>query len=225
MSNVQLCFRNNFLRQFERSDFSSFREFSLASGVSHARAQKIANGEFDHSDIGPGVFVVDRMCRVLDCTPNDLLGYDSTPKQPSAQARNGEPSIKKLVQCYVRSGGHINGFTDYLNFCQIYDEPKDGRIFLRMSGQLSLASRVAGTTDINYLQAQFFEFDEEHQQEVYAGQRAAWENGIGMDAPFLNHRMKERGRQARFDYSRVCFRVTMADGSDALIIYCDLIDL
>lgn len=225
MSSIQLCFRNNFLRWYEKSGFQSLRAFSLASEVSHARAQKIAAGEFDTSPVGPGIFTVDRMCRTLGCTPNDLLGYETETVSPASHARKGEPSVEKLVQCYVRSAGHINGFSEYLHFCQIYGEPKDGQINLRLSGQLSLASRVAETTDIGYLQAQFFEFDEDHRRSVYEGQRRAWDRGIGLEAEFLNHDMKDRGRRARFDYLRAAFRVVMADGSEALLVYCALVDL
>ena len=225
MSTVQLCFRNNFLKRFQQSGFSSYRHLSLASEVSHARAQKIANGLFDNSDVGPGLFVVDRMCRAMGCTPNDLLGYETGEAQPDQESRSGYPTIERLVRCYVRSAGHISAFTDYLHFCQIYDEPTDGEIYLRMSGKLSLASRVVGTTDTKFLQEQFFKFDEQHRRSVYEGQRRAWEKGMGLDAQFINHDMKERGKRARFDYLRAAFRIHMADGSEALLVYCALVDL
>ncbi|GGX63024.1 hypothetical protein GCM10007385_35190 [Tateyamaria omphalii] len=160
----------------------------------------------------------------MGCTPNDLLGYSTPSSSAPTAERIGEPTVEKLVQCYVRSAGHISGFSDYLHYCQIYDEPKDERIFLKVSGRLALASRAANTTDVGYLQDQFFKFDAETRRAIYDGQRTAWENGFGVEAVFLNHPMPERGKRAKFDFLRAAFKTTMADNSKGLVVWCTVVD-
>lgn len=223
MNSPALTFRNNFLTRFDASEYSSLRALSLDADASPSRAHKIASGEFDNSQIGPGIFLVDRLARKMGCTPNDLLGYKK-PAPAEDLAPAGKPTIERLTKCYVRSCGHINGFTDYLNFCQIYGEPKDNRINLISSGKLSLATIQAGTSDPAYLQEQFFKFPPERQASIYKGQRAAWDAGMGVAVENLDHAMADRGRRARFDFLRAAFRVLMPDGSTALLVYCELID-
>lgn len=224
MNNRALLFRNNFLKAFEASPFSSLRALSLSSGISASRAQKIASGDFDNSEVGPGIFLIEKICEQLGCTPNDLLGYQSHEPTKNKMHRTGEPSIEKLVTCHVRSSGHISGFSEYLNFCQIYDEPKDGAIKLVSNGQLSLATRVTEETNIGFLQGSFFKFSEETRDQVYQGQRLAWEKGMGLDAVFLNHDIPEKGKRARFDFLRAAFRVRMADSSEKLLVYCTMVE-
>lgn len=224
MNSRSLAFRNNFINEFEKSEFTSLRGLSLAAGVSASRAQKIVSGDFDGSPVGPGIFQVDSFCQQLGCTPNDLLGYASTVDNQDPLTRGGEPTIERLVSCYVSSGGHINGFSEYLNFCQIYNEPEDHMINLYSNGPLSLASRASGSTDLHFLQSSFFGFSAETRSQIFHGQRTAWERGMGIEATYLNHNMPEQGRRARFDFLRAAFRVTMADKTEKLLVYCTLID-
>ena len=225
MPSIGLTFRNNFLKFFEASRYTSFRALSLNSGVSPSRAQKISTGLFDDSSVGPGIFLVDKLCRELNCTPNDLLGYADSGQNSGASepARTGQPSVEILVQRWVRSGGKVDGFKDFLRYCQIYGEPKDGKIKLLNSGALSLASRAAKTTSVPYLQDQFFKFPANTQSSIYEGQKRAWDRGMGLDAEFVNHQMPEKDRKAKFDFLRAAVRTKMADGSEALVVYCAVI--
>ncbi len=224
MNTRALAFRNNFLNAFRRSKFSSLRSLSLAAGISASRAQKIASGDFDNSINGPGIFLVDSICKQLNCTPNDLLGYETQSQENGPSVRSGEPTIERLISGYVFSGGHINGFMAYSNYCQIYDEPKNGAISLVSNGSLSLASRASGVTDVDFLQKSFFDFPEETRRKIFEGQRHAWENGIGIEVVHLDHNMPTKGRRARFDFFRAAFRIRMADDTDKLLVYCAIVE-
>lgn len=223
MENTQLSFRNNFIEAFENSGFSSFRSLSHASGTSSSRVQKIATGDFDCSNVGPGIFTIDRMCRQMNVTPNDLLGYEDGGRSRRGGVGLASPDIEKLVARYVTSGGKLDAFLEFSRFLQIYAEPKNNRIHLLTSGPLSLASRAAGTSDVEYLQDQFFHFTKETKKAIYAGQRHAWENGVGLEVLRLNHDMPEKNRRAKFSFLRAAFKLRNNDGTECLAVYCELI--
>lgn len=223
MNSLPLCFRNNFISAYQSSGFRSYRSLSHAAGTSSSRVQKIVRGDFDDSNVGPGIFTIDRMCKQLNVTPNDLLGYQRAANDKGMAIRSGMPSIEKLVSLYSSSRANLASFTEFERFLQVYDEPKDGNIHLVRSGELSLAARAAGTNETDFLQDQYFLFTKETKQAIYTGQRRAWDNGIGLEVLQLDHDMPDQDRRAKFSFMRAAFRLSRPDGEDHLAVYCELV--
>lgn len=223
MNNLQICFRHNFIRSYEDSNFQSYRSLSHAAGTSSSRVQKIVNGHFDDSNVGPGIFTIDRMCRQMRVTPNMLLGYDQKDAPQTSTDRAGMPTIERLTSIYMASNRSLPAFAEFERFLQIYGEPTGDRISLIRSGELSLASRAAGTKDVAFLQNQYFLFANDTKEAIYRGQRHAWDNGIGLEVLKLNHDMPEQGRKAKFNFLRLALRLNQPRGEDVLAVYCELV--
>lgn len=222
-----VAFRNNFLRIYQRSGFKSYRSLSKAAGVSQSRVQKIATGEFDESLVGPGIFTVNRIAEALRSSPNELLGIHSDSDIQSFEEQGtprGVPTIKRLMACYGDSGGAIEGFKKYLNFCQLYAEPRDRKVKLLWSGSLSLAARKLQTNEVSKLQAVYDDGSDETKEMIYAGQRRAWDAGCGVEPCYPNQKIPKLSKHARFGFIRSAFRVRRPDESECLLIYCELID-
>lgn len=214
-----VAFRDRFLREYESSDFKSLRQLSIASGFSESHLHKIANGAYDNSVSGPGCFGLARASLTLGTTPDNLLGF----KKPAPPELEGGPSVAKMFRCYFESGGRIEGFSEMINFCDVYGKPSNKRTHLKRVGPLSLLARTARTTDAEALQFEFEKSPPDLQSAIFEGQLRAWNAGALAEPHYMDRRMLSKPLHVRLPFIRVGCRVSTIQGDERLLIYCESI--
>ena len=240
-----VAFRHRFQKAFEASDFSSYRSLSLATGWSESRIQRIITGQFDDSKDGPGFFGISRVCQHLNITPDYLAGvhrweFAKEGSQPTAadtlnasmllqlvEEKHQPPSVKQLTRTYVRSGGRIEAFSKFLDYCDIYDIPDHGNrlIKIRTVGPKSLAALGMGEANALLLQEAFDAATPELKEHFYDLHCRTIDAGILIGPDTIDEKMTNHPVHVKIDYLRISIKVTDLNGAESILVFCDLIPL
>lgn len=236
-SDLPKKFRERFTKAFEASDFNSQRALSIASGWSESRINRIVTGQFDNSKDGPGFFGLIRSCEQLGVTPDYLAGINKFNHSEQATALNaanflqsisqdlGAPSIKSLIRTYVRSGHRLEAFRNFLPHCDVYDVPdqENQRVNILEVGEKSLAALRMGEASALVLQEAYDVAPPAFQKQVYESHLRAYELGMTVEPDAIDQRMENRPVHVKIDYIRVAMRLHDANGTERILIYCELI--
>lgn len=230
-------FRERFTRAYERSDYTSHRGLSLETGWSESRVNQIITGFFDHSEAGPGFFGTARACKLLGITPDYLAGIEKWQDHRPAATINAlslvnsvstemdRPTVAGMIRRYVRSGQRIEGFTDVLGHCDIYENPHTtkGRAVVRSVGDKSLSALRMGVASVETLQTAYDEAADDFRRRIHEGHRRAFDAGILVEPDAIDERMTNKPVHVKIDYIRAAMRLTDADGKECLLVYCEII--
>lgn len=238
MSNqYAVSFRERFQKAYDNSSFTSYRSLSLASGWTASRIHSILTGNFDDSVHGPGFFGVARTCQQLGVTPDYLAGINkwqmSKPSDDlnaltfvsSLKQANTAPSIKELMRLYVRSGKRLEAFTDYIDRCDIYEEPiqENRSVTVRSVGKRSLAALRMGEANPLILQEAYDTASAEFREQIFKSHERALQRGITVEPDAIDQVMSNKPVHVKIDYIRVAMHLSDASGKGCILIYCELI--
>jgi len=240
-----VAFRNRFKKAFEASEFTSYRSLSLATGWSESRIQRIISGQFDDSKDGPGFFGINRVCEQLKITPDYLAGIHRW-KDPATESRptaadtlnatmflqaiaeeHQPPSVKQLVRMHTRAGGRIEAFSNHLDYCDAYNMPDHEKrlVQIRSVGLKSLAALRMGEANPLLLQDAFNVATPELRERIYSLHCRTIDRGITIEPDSIDERMSNHPVHVKIDYLRVSMKVTDQDGTESILIFCELIPL
>ncbi|MGR3813429.1 MAG: hypothetical protein ACU0AU_05005 [Cognatishimia activa] len=236
--NLPVRFRERLEEAFKDSPFTSYRQLSVASDLSVSRIHRLLSGQHDNSKDGPGFFSVIRICENLGITPDFLAGIsekwkNATPGQTmeaitlidSLTKSFDRPTTKELARLYMRSGQRIEAFEQYMDYFDVYEalDFESRRVKIRSVGDKSLSTIRMGKSSEVILQDAYDNASPEFQEKIFAGHERGWNSGFLCEVDSINERVPNRPVHVKIDFLRVAMRVTDAEGSETLLIFCELL--
>lgn len=90
-------------------------------------------------------------------------------------------------------------------------------------GDKSLAALRMGEASALVLQEAYETASEAFQEQVFQSHQRAYELGMTVEPDSIDQRMENRPVHVKIDYVRVAMRLHDADGTERILIYCELI--
>lgn len=230
-------FRKRVERAYQLSDYTSYRSLSLDVDWSPSILHKLVNGKFDYSKDGPGFFGTTRLCEKLGVTPNFLAGTKQWTQSPTAEAidaleflqsieeTRSRPTIGKLIHAYVRSGQRLEAFKQFMEHCDVYELPdlETRKVQIRSIGARSLSALRMGEANTVILQEAYDQADPAFQEHIFGGHERTLASGMTIEVDAIDQRMNNHPRHVKIEYTRVAMHLKDAEGTECILIYCELI--
>ena len=101
------------IKKLVDSKFKNINQFALAMNLATLNAKKLYEGESTRISLD----VLERLCSVLNCTPNDIFNFDDFSNKESNYAASTDPiSSKDLVYRYCKiDTSQIKDLDDYFD--------------------------------------------------------------------------------------------------------------
>ena len=101
------------IKKLVDSKFKNINQFALAMNLATLNAKKLYEGESTRISLD----VLERLCSVLNCTPNDIFYFDDFSNKESNYAASTDPiSSKDLVYRYCKiDTSQIKDLDDYFD--------------------------------------------------------------------------------------------------------------
>jgi len=209
----------------------------------------INNEALDQSAQGPGFFAMARAATLGDFSLDYLAGVGpwrdlhttETPDLSSnaalkehaeyaieAQDLSGRarPTVDGLQRLHAKSGGRIEAFNPYLDFCDLYIAPNstDKNIQVHHVGKLSLAAVTMGEPSVETLQTALDSARDEVLRAKWVEDYAlAAERGVFGSVERLDHQMENRPVRVTMQYLRLLLRLENAAGDVFVLNYSSLV--
>mmetsp|Transcript_27660 Transcript_27660/g.51385 ORF Transcript_27660/g.51385 Transcript_27660/m.51385 type:complete len:214 (-) Transcript_27660:1298-1939(-) len=207
---LSVTFRQRFNEARQQSGLSLNR-LGRISANSPSKMQAIANGEYDGSKDGPGLFGVHRAVAPLGVTIDQLA-------PPIVQPR---PGINAFLSCFSGKDTPIESFGRMLDFCDVYKEPSGSRTHLARVGPKSLLVSVSGIWDPALLQIEYERWPAKRRKTIYQRQRFAWQRGHCIDSETYQAKFIGTSKTMSFSLMLAACRVRDYDGSSTQLIYAE----
>ncbi|MBO9451466.1 hypothetical protein J7426_14425 [Tropicibacter sp. R16_0] len=241
-------FRDRLRSAISNSEFYADNVFKLSkdAGLGEKTVYNILRDDaLDISKTGPGIFGLARVSRLLNVSLDYLAGNsapaireaepgemsnlsDHVRNNMSAQsleARKG-PSSDILLRTYVKSGGRIEAFTQWMECCDQYEVPgidSEGIKVIRV-GQKSLSALTMGESSTSLLQAALDDVPAPDLQESWLkAYRTAGEDGTLTTLETLDVQMPNHPVRVKMDFIRTLLRVADKDNKASILNFSFLV--
>lgn len=202
-------FRGRLAGSLANSKMTSWRQVAKASGCSPSLLHSIARGDYDNSDKGPGIFGTFRAAKALDVSLDDLL----PPKK--------RPTVGRFLANYQGLNTPIQSFSNVLEFCDVYGEPRKGLTHIIRLGPRSLLSERSSIHDPALLQLEYERWPAARRRRIFERQKRAWMAGALTELEFFDVRFEESETEVRVSFILSACRVLDFDGEQRLLVFCE----
>lgn len=197
----------------EKAGYQSRRKLARDTNNSPAKIANLERGDFDVAKDGISSNALRRIADALGVTLDTLL----PPKK--RLTRHGVTAA--LIMRFLDGNSRIQQFSDLLDFCDVYDEPKDDLTYLYRVGPNSQLAKESTTTDPNLLQIDFESWSLSRRKPVFKRQRRAWDSGFILEAITFQPSYITRPKETHVALTLAAGRVLDFDGTDRLLVCCE----
>jgi hypothetical protein len=241
-------FRDRLASAISNSEFYSDNVFGLSrdAGLGEKTVYNILRDEkLDVSKSGPGIFGLARVSRLLDVSLDYLAGNAapaikqatsgdianlSDHVQETMSSQSGETgkslSSDVLLRMYVKSGGRIEAFAQWLDNCDQYEIPRTDSQGIRVInvGKKSLAALTMGENSSSLLQAALDDVpDSELRERWLTDYHTANNLGALTTLETLDVQMPNHPVRVKMDFIRTLLRVADKDNNASILNFSFLV--
>lgn len=244
-------FRDRLRTAISRSRYNAnIQALSISAGMGKSTLYNIINNDnLDRSTQGPGFFAIARAAALGGFSLDYLAGTGPWRDLETAETPNpsnnaalrahaeaaltaqdlfgrSRPTVDGLQRLHAKSGGRIEAFTPYLDYCDLYlaPTPEEANIRVHRVGKLSLAAVTMGEPSVETLQTALDRVDD-------APLRAQWvkdyafaaQRGTLGSIEELDHKMDNRPIKVKMQYLRLLLRLENAEGDVVILNYSSLV--
>lgn len=222
---VATTFTQRFLIAYDRSDINTYRELARRADISPPIPGLIANGHFDDSKSGPGIFNVKRMADALNTSVGFLLGDDIASKKAEQNILNGTDRprgvLENLMEIHWRGAGMIEAFGDAIEDCDVYAVPTEEatRPLITRVGKRTLVAKRLGGPFVKDAQREFEKMSIEKCEDILNFHRRVVKEETAIGNSFLDHKMVTRAAHVRASNARLGLLVNDESGNQSILLH------
>lgn len=207
---LSVVFRRRFKSAVKRSGMT-LAQLARRSSNSPSKIQSIANGEFDNSKDGPGLFGVHRATTELGIGLDELA-------PPNKLLR---PDVNQFLSCFQSPDQPISNFQSVIPFCDVYHKPLDGMTRLKRLGPGSLLVEVSNINDPALLQIEYEAWSANRRRHFSDRQVKAWTQGHYIDSEIYAADFVQTSLKPRLSLIVAACRVRDFDRKLALLVFAE----
>lgn len=207
---LSVLFRRRFNDAVKRSRLS-LAQLARASSNSPSKIQSIANGDFDNSKDGPGLFGIHRATVVL------RVGLDAL-APPNKTLR---PDVNDFLSCFEGPDQPMSDFQSVIRFCDVYHKPMDGMTRLKRLGPGSLLVEVSNINDPALLQIEYEGWSAKRRHQISDRHVRAWTEGHCIDSEIYTADFVQTSLQPRLSLIVAACRTRDFDGEIVLLVFAE----
>jgi len=213
MENLPQIIGSRLTNARERAGLSR-RALARASGTSPAKIDNLENVTYTNLKHGPCLYSVHRAAQVLNRSMSDLV--------PTSV----KPDVMAFLRCHPgqdEPDTPISVFAEFLDFCDVYSEPKKGNTFLKRAGSESFLVKKSGLTDPVLINSEFSSWSKSRRKKVFNRQHRAWCQVKLSELDFFTEESNVLNKRYTAEFMLGACRARDFDGEPVLVILCELV--
>lgn len=173
---------------------------------------------------------VQRVCRCLKITPNDLFGFGNPWTREEAAAvittalnQLNEPTIDDMMKWYASTGGRLENWDHLKDYVDIYAPPTDDDVFVNPVhfGTKGLAAMLMGASDVDQVKGLLRETDRKFCAQSAELHRQVLSGRVEVGISRAFERLPS-GRVVDSRYSRFVAAIDTESGPQIITRACDI---